>query len=428
MSRLRIKLFISFLVKVLVPVIVVMVLLLAITVRVVNERITQQFEVDAKRTLATADAVFRNSQQLRLKNLLLRFKSLPNEPRYKAIFQTGHRDTLREFLKESLGEQDMDVALLTSDDGELLAGDRRNPSVSIKAFEAACDSTIRRALQGEEKADTVRVADRLYDVVSIPVTGVGDVLIGVLTFGSEINPTVVQEFKLMTHSEITLLADGQVIATSLESPAAVEQFPRLIQELCGTSSPAFFTHTVTNVVLGNEHYFCSGGQITPLGSRNKLEYLLLSSYEQPLRALQETKKLLLNVSLAAILVGATVVWLIVRKITAPLRELRDSAEAVGRGDFSRRVEVRTHDECGELARVFNQMTQNLKQSREQLEQTVETLKTTQAQLIQSEKLSGIGEFVAGVAHELNNPLTSVMGFSELLRQTDQARSACINLK
>jgi two-component system NtrC family sensor kinase len=64
------------------------------------------------------------------------------------------------------------------------------------------------------------------------------------------------------------------------------------------------------------------------------------------------------------------------------------------------------------------MTENLKRSREQLESTVETLKTTQAQLIQSEKLSGIGEFVAGVAHELNNPLTSVMGFSELLQRAD----------
>ena len=88
------------------------------------------------------------------------------------------------------------------------------------------------------------------------------------------------------------------------------------------------------------------------------------------------------------------------------------------GDFSRRVKVHSEDECGELAQVFNQMTENLKNSREQLETTVETLKTTQAQLIQSEKLSGIGEFIAGVAHELNNPLTSVMGFSELLQNAE----------
>lgn len=64
------------------------------------------------------------------------------------------------------------------------------------------------------------------------------------------------------------------------------------------------------------------------------------------------------------------------------------------------------------------MTENLKSSRDQLEKTVETLKTTRAQLVQSEKLSGIGEFVAGVAHELNNPLTSVIGFAELLHQQD----------
>jgi two-component system NtrC family sensor kinase len=64
------------------------------------------------------------------------------------------------------------------------------------------------------------------------------------------------------------------------------------------------------------------------------------------------------------------------------------------------------------------MTENLQQSRAELEQTFEKLKGTQAQLVQSEKLSAVGEFVAGVAHELNNPLAAVMGFSEILKDAD----------
>src|SRR6185295_4619969 len=91
-------------------------------------------------------------------------------------------------------------------------------------------------------------------------------------------------------------------------------------------------------------------------------YLLLYSNEPAIREFRATQRMLVAVSLTAILLGTLTVWGLVRKITEPLRELRDGAEAVGRGDFSRRVAVRSRDECGELAATFNQMTENLKTS------------------------------------------------------------------
>jgi two-component system, NtrC family, sensor kinase len=424
MSRFRRFLAMSFRAKVLVPIIFVMICLLAVTALVVNWRINKQFENEARDTLAHADDGVSQWRQQRIGNLGDRIRGLRADTRFQ--------NSLSSILKSDkfVGEKLSDILNTAGSGANLVAFtstakqlvglyDPDDLGISKSDFEAASAPAVERALKGQDNGDTIHVGDKLYDVVSIPVLNADGDISGALTFGLEIGQKAADEISHFTRSEIVLLAGNHVIAHTLSTTDASRRFVNLFRDLSLGVRSADGPFEIKKEIFDGNHYYCTAGRFNP-NFPGSPGYLLLSSYEDSWRALQTTQKILFAANAIAIVLGSLMVCFLVGMVTRPLRELRDTAEAVGRGDFSRRVKVRYDDECGELARVFNRMTENLKHSREKLESTVETLKNTQAQLIQSEKLSGIGEFIAGVAHELNNPLTSVMGFSELLQNASVA--------
>lgn len=115
-------------------------------------------------------------------------------------------------------------------------------------------------------------------------------------------------------------------------------------------------------------------------------------------------------------VGATslasllLLFLVTKLVLSPIGSVIDMSHKVVAGDLTARVAAQAPGEMGELCRAVNAMADAVAQREEQFKQA------TRRQISQSEKLASIGRLAAGVAHEINNPLTGVLTFAHLLRE------------
>jgi two-component system NtrC family sensor kinase len=113
----------------------------------------------------------------------------------------------------------------------------------------------------------------------------------------------------------------------------------------------------------------------------------------------QTKVILLTLG-AMIVISVFLGFFFQRLITHPVQRIVAATNAVASGNLSYKLEVKRNDELGHLGNSFNEMTRNLAEA--------------QTQLYHSDKLASIGRLAAGVAHEINNPLTGVLTYSSFL--------------
>ena len=141
--------------------------------------------------------------------------------------------------------------------------------------------------------------------------------------------------------------------------------------------------------------------------RNYLGEVVGSLYVGARRAtfieLQHTlRSRIMLVALAAVVPAALLALPIAHLITHPLEEMARASRQVAQGDTQVRIPNRGVGEVAVLGQAFNSM--------------VAELEETQVQLIRKERLASMGQLAAGVAHQLNNPLGTILLFSDIVLQ------------
>lgn len=109
------------------------------------------------------------------------------------------------------------------------------------------------------------------------------------------------------------------------------------------------------------------------------------------------------VAISAVILNSLILWFFVNRLVGnPVQKLIQATTAVAGGDFTHKIELTNNHELTSVAASFNEMTLKLAEA--------------QRKLYHSDKLASLGRLAAGIAHEINNPLTGVLTFASFLHK------------
>lgn len=324
-------------------------------------------------------------------------------------------------MSEAAGVKNLSQTWLKSDfasslsfftkDGKMVVSVFKDGKGEVRDFSPAANSAIYLSDQNLAKLKNVKEyafvefanTEKISLILFTKVTGAGGKHVGYLEQVIDLNETFLARLKQRMKLELFLMkSSGQVIVAT--HPDFYIYKKDFFQNLLKSKDHSFFELNLRSNPYGLILYPMRWGQSDL--------YIGLGASKV------EAKTVLKNVNYAFLtVVGAVGVLLIITILLTSstiLKPLNDLVEAIGNmenNDKPVEIPIKSDTEIGLLTESFNQMSRNVAQAKNDLKKKITELESanqelieTQSRLVHSSKMISLGQLVAGVAHELNNPI------------------------
>ncbi len=335
---------------------------------------------------------FQNFQRGREQTLSHLAELLADLPNLRALMTTEHEATIQDASSDIWQLSGSDLFVLADRSGKVVALHTSTQGFTREMAQASLGAAVTQ--------DTTRQwwfgAQHLYQVFQKPIffgPAVEGHLLGFLVIGYEMDDSVTSQLSRIAASQVAFYYGDNLVRSTFDPSRESE----LGRNAMAKSGPGF--SEPQELRLGEEGFLATSLELAP-GRTPSVRLYVLKSFDQATAFLDSLNSLLLAVGLTAVLGGSALVFFLSHTFTRPLSQLVAGVRALEKGDFHYVLDEHGGDEAAELTRAFNRTRASLRQ--------------TQQELLESERLATIGRMASSISHDLRHSLAAIVANSEFL--------------